>query len=133
MSSSHTLLTIGSGPGIASSVASLFATKGFNHIILLSRNATRLQADKAQILTSIPDSPPKIDTIEVDIANQVALKEALQRVESLGVTIECIHFNAARVEPSAFFDFRVEELEYDFKVRLYPIPSARRNMNAILT
>jgi NAD(P)-dependent dehydrogenase (short-subunit alcohol dehydrogenase family) len=121
MSTQRTLLTIGSGPGIGSSVATVFGSSGFDHIILVSRELSRLQNDKQQILSTIKGPSPKFDIVTADIADQASLKQALQKIEDLGGHIECIHFNAARVAPSAFFDFTVAELEQDFKVRQFPL------------
>jgi short-subunit dehydrogenase len=117
---SKTAVVFGSGPGIGISVASSFAVHGFNHIVLLSRNAERLQSDKNTILGQTGGTSVKIDTIQVDISDQSALKKALTKIDDLGGNIECIFFNAAKVAPSPLLEFPVEELELDFKVMCSP-------------
>jgi NAD(P)-dependent dehydrogenase (short-subunit alcohol dehydrogenase family) len=117
MSSLRTLLLIGSGPGIGSSVATVFASKGFNHVILISRDYKRLQDDRVKILLNVTGEYPRMDLIQADISDNNSLKQALQQVDALEGNIECVYFNAARVAPSPLLEFPIEVIEGDFKVR----------------
>jgi NAD(P)-dependent dehydrogenase (short-subunit alcohol dehydrogenase family) len=125
MSSLQTLLLIGSGPGIGSSVATVFASKGFNHVVLISRNYARLQDDKVTILANIKGEAPQIDLIQADISDNGSLKQALKAVDGLGSNIGCVFFNAARVAPSPLLEFPVEGIANDFKVGPCSLPGRR--------
>lgn len=109
------LVVIGSGPGIGLSVASIFAAKGFSRIFLISRNASRLEDDKAGIIAASGKNDIRVDTVAADISDQQSLAKALQRIDEEKYVIECVFFNAARVEPSELLKFPVEEIELDFK------------------
>jgi len=119
----RTVLVFGSGPGIGISVATNFASHGFDHIILLSRNAQRLEEDRKTVAASIK-STARIDTVTVDLSDQESLKKALQQIDQLTSQIEVVFFNAARVGPSPLLEFPIEDLETDFRtttVALYTI------------
>lgn len=119
MPDSHgTLLVFGSGPGIGRNVAGLFAERGFQKIILLSRNNVRLSEDADFVRAASADAD--VDAIEFDGADLESVRKGLQKIEaSMGdVPLECVLFNQARTGPSKFFDFTVEELEADLKVCL---------------
>lgn len=111
--SQRTLLVIGSGPGIGRSLATTFASHGFNHIILMSRNRQRLEDDKSTVLSKAPKAT--VETLAVDISDPKALTSTLNTLNRLG-NVECVFFNAARVEPSKLLDFPAEQIESDFKV-----------------
>lgn len=112
-----TLVVIGSGPGIGSAVAAIFAQEGFDKIALLSRNATRLEQDRQAVeeAAQAANRDVSVGTWAVDITDTAAYQDVLGRVSSFG-TLECILFNAARVKTSDLMEEPVEELEYDFKV-----------------
>ncbi|KAF9892058.1 hypothetical protein FE257_002464 [Aspergillus nanangensis] len=115
--SERTLLLIGSGPGIGGSVASLFAQRYFDRVALFARTASQLQKDREAVLSAAATAsrPVDVQTWQVDIANPELFKNALREVELWG-TLECVYFNAARVEGSLFFDFPIDGIEYDLKV-----------------
>ena len=121
MSSSKapTLLVIGCGPGIGVSTASIFASKKFDKIALMSRDIKRLDQDRSIILNSLKSSN-RADQVEikiwsVDITNTSDFQNTLQQVENFG-NVTCVIFNAARVEPSSLFSFEEEEIVKDFMV-----------------
>lgn len=114
------LIVFGSGPGVGRNVAALYAERGFEKIILMSRNADRLAQDaefvrSARAETSIYEIAADLgDTDQV----QKCLKEAEQSLN--GTPLECVLFNAARTGKSEFFDFSPAMLENDLKVRERP-------------
>ena len=110
------LVVIGSGPGIALSVASKFAAEGFSRIFLISRNGSRLEDDKAAVIAASEKKDIHVDTIVADITDQQSLAKALQRIDEEKCVIECVFFNAARVAPSELLKFPIEEIERDLQV-----------------
>lgn len=100
-------------------VAAKFASHGFQHIILLSRNKERLENDKINVLAAA-NKNARVDTIGVDLSNQASLAKALQKIDELTTEVEVVLFNGARVEPSRLLEFPVEEIEADFRVSPAP-------------
>ncbi|KAK3078216.1 hypothetical protein LTS18_008135, partial [Coniosporium uncinatum] len=49
-----TLVLLGSGPGIGVAVSSHFASHGFNTIIMISRDASRLRDDAKSVRAAAP-------------------------------------------------------------------------------
>ncbi|KAL1615333.1 hypothetical protein SLS54_009114 [Diplodia seriata] len=118
-SSSHgALIVFGSGPGIGRHISSLFASRGFHHVVLLSRNPSRLEEDAAEVKSAAPQA--FVSTVPADLSNGESLAGALAQVDrqlrERGVVVETILFNAARVGESDVLTFSVGELEQDFKV-----------------
>lgn len=120
MSPPSTLLLIGSGPGIGLATATLFASKKFSKIALLSRNTTRLSTDRDTLLSSLPasrKSEVEVKTWAVDVTESKTFKGVLEEVGEWAVEgVDCVVFNAARVEPSKVLEFEGEEVVRDFMV-----------------
>ena len=114
MSNDSLYVVIGAGPGIGRATAAHFAKNGFGQISLLSRNAERLKEDEAAIREAA-GTDVKITSHAVDITDLNALRQTLAKVEKEG-KLECVHFNAARVEPSPILETPVEVIEKDFRV-----------------
>ncbi|GME30835.1 Short-chain alcohol protein [Neofusicoccum parvum] len=112
------LVVFGSGPGIGRHIASHFASKGFHHVVLLSRNASRLQDDAAEVTATEPRAI--VHTVTADVSSATHLKEALAQVDEKlrghAIDVETVLFNAARVGESEVLKFSAEELEDDFKI-----------------
>ena len=117
----RTLIIFGSGPGISNNVASKFASKGINHIILLARNTHRLQNEDAPSVSK-SNSSVKVDTLRIDLADLGSIPDVLKELDSMtqGEDVEVIFFNAARIKPSDVLSVSVEEIEEDFKVQHTP-------------
>lgn len=114
MSSSSTLVVVGSGPGIGLATATLFASQEFNTVVLISRDNVRIQQDRESLLGSLPPNRQvQVKTFNVDITNTKAFEKVLDDVKSIG-NISCVLFNAARVAPSEIFEFSEQELLRDF-------------------
>jgi len=124
MTNLPTLVLIGSGPGIGSATASLFASKHFSKIALISRDATRLSQDRTTILESIkaisPERKVEVKTWSADITSTLSFKKVLKEVETFG-RVTCVIFNAARVALSDVLSFPEEEVVKDFMVIYIPI------------
>lgn len=110
---------IGSGPGIGRSTAALFAEKKFDTIVLISRNAERLEEDKRAVVEQAQKAGRKVEvkTFAVDIVDSKALEKTLNEVGRLG-ELEVLLFNAARVEPTELLKTPAEVIMKDFQVRV---------------
>lgn len=112
-----TLVVIGSGPGIGSSTAAEFAQKGFDKVVLVSRNADRLKEDCLAVEKAAQDAQRNVSVKSwaVDITDVSAYEKVLGEISNYG-TLECLLFNAARVQTSDIMKEPLEEMELDFKV-----------------
>lgn len=112
-----TLLVLGSGPGIGVAVASAFSVRGFSHIALVSRDATRLAQDEDKVLDAIQERgySCRVKTWACDLCDFDAFKKVQQEVEGFG-SLECVFFNAARVAGTPPLEEKLENIEQDFRV-----------------
>jgi short-subunit dehydrogenase len=117
----RTLIVFGAGPGISTNVASKFASKGIDHIILLARNEQRLQNEDAPFVSKSNPSV-KVDTLRINLADLGYIPGVLKELDSMtqGEDVEVIFFNAARIKPSDVLSVSVEEIDEDFKVQRPP-------------
>lgn len=118
MSSSHgALIVFGSGPGVGVGVATLFAERGFEKIILLSRNATRLADDAEKIRSARAGTT--VHEVSADLGDAEQVQKGLKKVEDCldGTPLECVLFNAARLGQSKLFEFSPANLGSDLQVR----------------
>lgn len=115
----RTLLLLGSGPGIGVSIASAFSVRGFTHIALVSRDATRLKSDQNTVLDAIQERgySCQVKTWACDLKDFEALERVLGEVQGFG-EVEVVVFNAARVAGLPPLEEEVEEVEGDFRVGL---------------
>lgn len=121
MSSHGALVVIGSGPGIGRTTAAQFASQGFKHIYLLSRDKSRLAEDAKAVSTV--SSSAKVDVLQIDLgADESAVRNVLKEVDSkigaAGVQLEVVLYNAARVGPSLILQSEAQQLTDDLKVRV---------------
>ena len=112
-----TLLVLGSGPGVGRNVAQLFASRGFQQVVLISRNAERLEEDAEFVKKSA--SGVQVHTVPTDLGDRNSLNKSLAQVDKLlsSHPLQAVLYNAARVGVSKFFEWSVEELESDLAVR----------------
>ncbi|KAK4166958.1 hypothetical protein QBC43DRAFT_11679 [Cladorrhinum sp. PSN259] len=115
--SDKSILVLGAGPGIGRSVASLFASKRYNNVVLVARRAEQLEVEKKAIEEAV-GSQAKVKTYALDITKIDDLTKALEDADAAFGMPEVVFYNAARVLPSAFFTHPVEEIEYDFKINV---------------
>lgn len=114
--SPHSLIVIGSGPGIGAHVARQFAKQRFSKIALVARNPDQLEKDRASLEAAVGAANVTIKTYSVDIANLPELTKTLDKIgDELG-SPEVIFFNAARVKLSKLLEVDEDEMIYDFKV-----------------
>lgn len=137
MSSSHgALVVFGSGPGVGRSTAALFAERGFEKVVLISRNADRLAQDAAFVCSARAET--SVYEIAADVGDAKDVQRSLQRVEEVleGTPLEFVLFNAARTGKSEFFKFEPADLENDLKVRWGCVPASRllkKHISQVLT
>jgi len=114
----RTIIILGAGPGIGNHLASEFLSRSFTHAVLLSRNAARLEQDKAFVLSKA-NRPVKVDTLTLDLSDLPSVHPTLDKVESLaaaaGSQIEAVVFNAARIVASSVLDVKLSDIELDFR------------------
>ena len=113
MSTSRLLVVVGSGPGVGSTTASLFASKGFN-IALISRNAERLKED----VTKVYNANRKIEcnTFAADVADSGALRKTLNQIHETMGAPEVVLFNTARIAPTTIGETDPSEVAQDFQL-----------------
>jgi NAD(P)-dependent dehydrogenase (short-subunit alcohol dehydrogenase family) len=119
------LVVCGSGPGVARGIATLFAERGFEKVILLSRSAERLSKEAENVRSK--SATTKVYEITADFGNAEQVKAGLARVEvALGETpLDCVLYNAARTGRSDILDFSPEDFQSDLQVRADPLPRRR--------
>ncbi|KAH6674731.1 hypothetical protein B0J14DRAFT_20622 [Halenospora varia] len=133
----NTLLLIGSGPGIATSVASLFSSKSFTRIYLIARNINHLERDRATILAELKPERRQhveVETFVADVLDATAYKAALEKVKQVsGGTIDVVVYNAARVAPSSFFEADTEAWTKDFQTTTTSLYTTASSLLPFLT
>ncbi|KAK0658490.1 hypothetical protein QBC41DRAFT_55667 [Cercophora samala] len=117
MSPGRTLLVLGSGPGIGRSVATLFASKRYNNVVLIARRAEQLEDEKKAVLKTV-GSQINVRTYAADVTHTHSLLQALDDADAAFGKPEVVFYNAARVLPSALLTHPVEDVEYDFKINV---------------
>lgn len=115
MSDSKLLIMLGSGPGIGVGVSKIFASRGFNKIALLSRNAERLQVD-AESVKKAASPGAEVKTYPVDLADTKAIENVLVKIEKELGMAEVVVYNASHLTTSKLFKYSEEEVEVDLKV-----------------
>lgn len=116
------LVLFGSGPGIGRNVAALFAERRFRKVILLSRNAQRLEEDAAFVRKSAADAGVSeevdVSTTSVDLADSAAVTATLSAVgkQLEGTPLEAVLYNAAHLVAIPILEYPTEELETDLRV-----------------
>lgn len=115
---SNAFVLFGSGPGIGLHVAARFAENRFQHVILLSRDRSRLEKDADEVRAARPGV--RVTVIVCDLSKQQSVQEALSTIDQVlqddGTTLEVVCFNAARVRPTDLLATAPEEYENDFRV-----------------
>jgi short-subunit dehydrogenase len=111
----RTLIIIGSGPGIARSVASLFAQKRHNKIALIARRSESLKEEQKAVQDAA-GTQVTVKTYATDISDIPALQTTLNAIEADLGAPEVILFNAARVVYQQILEHPVEEIDLDWKV-----------------
>jgi NAD(P)-dependent dehydrogenase (short-subunit alcohol dehydrogenase family) len=119
------IVVLGSGPGIGVGVASHFASKTFDRVALISRNAERLAEDAKTVREQAGKEAGRreltVKVYAVDVADVLALEKTLRQVvHDLGPP-EVVVYNAARLRKSKFGEEAARGLTEDFQVGVrYP-------------
>ncbi|KAK4495176.1 hypothetical protein PRZ48_013503 [Zasmidium cellare] len=113
------LLLLGSGPGIALSLAKTFSVRGFTHIALVSRDSSRLAQDQDAVLDTIQERgySCQVKTWSCDLCDFERLGVVLGEVEEWSRGgLEVVVFNAARVAGGPPLEESIEDIEKDFRL-----------------
>ncbi|PNP49891.1 hypothetical protein THARTR1_09421 [Trichoderma harzianum] len=113
--SNNSVVIIGSGPGIGSHTAAIFASKRFNKVALVARNPDKLEKDAAFVNSAAPGQA-EIKTYPTDISNSQALAATLAQITNDLGTPEFVLFNAAVIALTPLLEFDDESILEDFKV-----------------
>lgn len=108
-------LILGSGPGLGTHIASIFASKRFNRIGLVARNKTQLEKD-AKTISELASDTIIVKAYPTDMTDEHALENTLAQVTKDLGTPEFVLYNAALVRPSALLKFSVEDILMDLKI-----------------
>ncbi|UFH57269.1 SDR family oxidoreductase [Spirosoma sp. KNUC1025] len=107
------LLIIGAGPGLSSSVAEKFASEGFN-IKLVSRSAVNLERIKRKLEAQGID----VAFSTADAGSATQLRESIQTLSIGSSGFDVVLYNAAVVKARDIMDESPEELTREFTVNV---------------
>ncbi|KAL7935112.1 NAD(P)-binding protein [Trichoderma chlorosporum] len=113
--SDNAVVIVGSGPGIGTNTAAVFAAKKFNKIALVARNPTQLEKDAATV-TSASNGNVTVKTYSTDVIDPTKFTATLQQISQDLGTVEVILYNAAIVAESRHIEVSNEELIRDFMI-----------------
>lgn len=108
-------------------MASKFATKGIDHIILLARDLKRLKEKDAPFVAK-SSTNVKVDSVRIDLSDIKSIPSVLEELDTLtkGEDVEVVIFNAARIKPSETLTTDIEEIHEDLRVS-FVVPIGRRS------
>ncbi|KAL7791500.1 hypothetical protein V8C37DRAFT_381887 [Trichoderma ceciliae] len=113
--SDNVVVIVGSGPGIGTNTASIFAAKKFNKIALIARNPAQLEKDAATV-ASAANGNVTVKTYSTDILDPARFAAALNQINQDLGTVEVVLFNAALVAESRHLEVSDDELLRDFSI-----------------
>lgn len=113
--SDNAVVIIGSGPGIGTNTAAVFAAKKFNKVALVARNPTQLEKDAASV-TSAASGNVTVKTYPTDVLDPAKFTTTLAQINKDLGTVEFVLFNAAIVAESHHMEVSDDELLRDFKI-----------------
>ncbi|KAL6867080.1 NAD(P)-binding protein [Trichoderma novae-zelandiae] len=123
--SENAVVVIGSGPGIGTNTAAVFAANRFNKVALVARNPIQLEKD-AEIVKSAANGNVTVKAYSTDVIDPAQFTATLKRIgQDLG-TIEVALYNAAVVSESRHLQVTDEELLRDFKISVLALNSLSR-------
>jgi NAD(P)-dependent dehydrogenase (short-subunit alcohol dehydrogenase family) len=107
------IVIVGSGPGLAKSVAGRFGAEGWR-VVMMARNGERLEAEAAELQGRGVDAVPVV----CDVRDTGKL-DALIRAESEDGGIDLLNHNAAIIRPNTpILDTSIEDIESDIAINL---------------
>jgi len=116
------IVVVAAGPLIGTATAALFASKGFTHVALLSRDAKKLTEISSFIVPVAKENGNANVTLKTyagDVSNTESLLKALKQIEVDFGAPEVVLYNAAVIRWVRVGEATEEELVQEFKV--YPI------------
>lgn len=113
--SDNAVVIIGSGPGIGTNTAAVFAANKFNKVALVARNPTQLEKDAA-FVTSASNGNAIVKTYSTDVLDPAKFITTLAQINKDLGTVEFVLFNAAIVAESSHLEVSDDELLRDFKI-----------------
>lgn len=115
------IVVVAAGPLIGTATAALFASKGFTHIALLSRNVEKLSEISSFILPVAKENGNAnvvLKTYAGDVSKTENLLKALKQIEVDFGAPEVVLYNAAVIRMTRIGEATEEELVEEFKVYL---------------
>ena len=107
------LVIVGSGPGLAKTVAGRFGAEGWR-VVMLARNGERLEAEASELRARGIDAVPVV----CDVRDSHEL-DRLIRQESADGGIDFLNYNAAIIRPNTpILDTSIEDIESDVAIDL---------------
>ncbi|RFU80203.1 hypothetical protein TARUN_2013 [Trichoderma arundinaceum] len=113
--SNNSVVIIGSGPGIGSHTASIFASKRFNKVALVARNPAQLEKDAAAVNNAAPGQV-QVKTYPTDITDSKKLADTLAQITNDLGAPEFVLFNAAIIALTPLLEFSDEGILQDFQI-----------------
>jgi NAD(P)-dependent dehydrogenase (short-subunit alcohol dehydrogenase family) len=115
------IVVIAAGPLIGTATAAHFASKGFTHVALLSRDVKKLTETASFIVPVAKENGNANVILKVyagDVSNTESLLKALKQIEVDFGAPEVVLYNAAVIRRARIGEVTEEELVEEFKV--YP-------------
>jgi len=113
------IVVVAAGPLIGTATAALFASKGFTHVALLSRNVKKLTKTASFIVPFAKENGNAnvvLKTYAADVSNTESLLKALKQIEVDFGAPEVVLYNASVVRWVRVGEATEEELVEEFKV-----------------
>jgi NAD(P)-dependent dehydrogenase (short-subunit alcohol dehydrogenase family) len=118
------IVVVAAGPLIGTATAAHFASKGFTHVALLSRDVRKLTETAGFIVPFAKENGNAnvvLKTYEGDVSKAENLLKALKQIEADFGPPEVVLYNAAVVKWARIGDVTEEELVEEFKVNVVSI------------
>ncbi|KAK1237143.1 hypothetical protein MKX07_006022 [Trichoderma sp. CBMAI-0711] len=113
--SNNSVVIIGSGPGIGSHTAAIFASNRFNKVALVARKPAQLEKDAAFVTAAAPGQV-EVKTYPTDITDSKRLANTLEQITKDLGTPEFVLFNAAIIAVTPLLEVDDESILTDFKI-----------------
>ncbi|UKZ77059.1 putative secondary metabolism biosynthetic enzyme [Trichoderma virens FT-333] len=113
--SDNAVVVVGSGPGIGTNTAAVFAAKKFNKVALVARNPAQLEKDAATVI-SAANGNVTVKTYSTDVIDPVKFTATLKQISQDLGAVEVVLYNAAIVAESRHIEVTDEELIRDFMI-----------------
>lgn len=105
------IVVVGAGPGVGAAVAHRFGVKGYA-VGLVGRNAQALE----QLAEGLRADDITVDCAVADVADEAALRAALERFAELGGQIDVLHYNPSLTTMKDPLELTPDELLADLRV-----------------